>query len=646
MKKFLLLGVGVMIAAGGWYAYVKYSKPMNENSRYVLATAQLGTLITSVSGSGQVSPSQEADLKPKVSGTITSVTGEEGREFAAQTEILHIDDRDARKAVRDATASLDAARLSLEKLKKPADALALLSAQNALSQSVRDLEDLKKPPDALALLSAQNALSQSKETRQKAEDTIKKSYEDGLTIIANVFLDLPNIMSGIRDILYTNQYKATQANIYYYVDQIRPINEKISAVSDATEAAYTAARTAFDKNFTDYKLVTRFSDAKTIETSINQTYTTTKLASDAVKSVQNFILLYQDTIQDRNAKHDVMDAHLASLSSYTTKLNAHLASLISTIRVIQDARTSEGDAQQTINEKTESLAKLTKAPDANTIASAQEKIKEKQEALAKLKGGPDALEVKSQELEVAQRANLVQDAQEKLSDYTFRAPFDGVIAKLAVKKGDSVSANGSIGTYISKQRIAEISLNEVDIAKVRANQKATLTFDAVPGLSISGSVAQIDTVGTLSQGVVSYIVKIGFDTQDERVRPGMTISAHIIIDAKTQILSVPNSAVKSQGQTHFVEVVDPANIVSASKRTARAGVLLLQPIRRQEVEIGSSNDEATEIVSGLSEGDTVVTAIVNANKSASQNSQQQNSAFRLPGVGTGGVRGGNGRSFR
>src|SRR6185503_5946600 len=109
--------------------------------------------------------------------------------------------------------------------------------------------------------------------------------------------------------------------------------------------------------------------------------------------------------------------------------------------------------------------------------------------------------------------------------YTVRAPFSGTIAKLSVDKGDQASSGTTVATIISKNQIADLSLNEVDAAKVTVGQKATLTFDAVEDLSIAGAVASVDTLGTVSQGVVSYVVKIQFTTQDERVKPGMSVNA-------------------------------------------------------------------------------------------------------------------------
>ena len=63
---------------------------------------------------------------------------------------------------------------------------------------------------------------------------------------------------------------------------------------------------------------------------------------------------------------------------------------------------------------------------------------------------------------------------------------------------------------------------------------------------MSGVVTEIDPIGAISQGVVTYDIKINFDVVDERVKPSMSVSAAIITDTKQNVLVVPNSAVKSK----------------------------------------------------------------------------------------------------
>jgi hypothetical protein len=157
-------------------------------------------------------------------------------------------------------------------------------------------------------------------------------------------------------------------------------------------------------------------------------------------------------------------------------------------------------------------------------------------------------------------------------------------------------------------------LNEVDVAKIKADQKATLTFDAIEGLTISGAVAEINTIGTVSQGVVSYTVKIGFDTQDDRIKPGMSVSAAIITNMKQDVLTIPNNAIKMQGTERYVELFD----TPLPTATDTQGVASSAAPRRQTVETGISNDTMTEIVSGLKEGEQIVTRTITSTQTTTQ----------------------------
>ena len=216
---------------------------------------------------------------------------------------------------------------------------------------------------------------------------------------------------------------------------------------------------------------------------------------------------------------------------------------------------------------------------------------------------------------MTQAENSLLDARQKLADYFIRAPFDGVIAVVNVEKGYSVSASTVVTTIITKQRTAKIAFNEVDVAKVKIGQKVTLTFDAIEGLSISGEVAEIDSIGTVSQGVVNYNVKIVFDTQDDRVKPGMSVSAAVITDVKQDVLLVPNSAVKSDGNGQYVEF------------------LINNAPQSQSVEAGLSNDTMTEIKSGIKEGDKIVIQTITV--AIQTQTTQSSTGFRIPGLGGG-----------
>jgi HlyD family secretion protein len=233
--------------------------------------------------------------------------------------------------------------------------------------------------------------------------------------------------------------------------------------------------------------------------------------------------------------------------------------------------------------------------------------------------------ITARELAVAQRENALEDARATLSDYYVFAPFDGKIANITGKVGEI--ASGSLGKIITKEKIAEISLNEVDVAKIKLGDKATLTFDAIDGLSIAGEVASIDSIGTVTQGVVTYVVKINFATEDDRIKPGMSTSAEIVSAVAQDVLTVPTSAVKTKNGVSYIEMFD-APLVAPTDGTQ--GTVSSTLPRQQTVEIGLSNSSVTEITSGLKEGDQVVTRTVSGTTVAKATTAQAPTLFGAP----------------
>ncbi|MBI4121581.1 MAG: efflux RND transporter periplasmic adaptor subunit [Candidatus Ryanbacteria bacterium] len=587
--RFASVAFGILVLAGGYYGYAALFGS-DEALRYAFAEARNGTLIVSLSGSGQVSASHQVDVKPRVSGDIVYVGVKNGQEVRRGALLAQLDARDAEKTVRDAKANLESVRLSLEKLQKPADVLSILQAENALVSA--------------------------REAKTKAEDNLARAYEDSFNMVANAFLDLPDVMTGLNDILFSTTLSiGGQSNIDYYADVVKSYDESSLTLRNIAYADYQKARKDYDQNLLDYKSATRFSDKAAIEKLITQTYDTTKNVAEAVKSARTEIQFYKDKLTDRNLKPAAAaNTHIASLDIYTGKTNSHLISLLAIDRTIKDSKEGITSADRTIAEKTESLAKL--------------------------RAGTDALDIKSQELSVSQRQNALRDAEEKLSDYFVRAPFDGILTNIDVERGDAVTSATVLATLVTRQKLAEISLNEVDAANVRVGQKVTLTFDALPDLTITGSVAEVDAVGTVLQGVVTYNVKVSFDTDDERVKPGMSVSASIILEVKQDVLLVPNSAIKSENSAHFVEL--PSDIdMSAAAAANVSGVELTLPLRRETVEVGSSNDEFTEVSGGIKDGDRVVVRTIQQNSTQTQTQTQ--GGLRIPGLPGGG---GGGGGFR
>jgi macrolide-specific efflux system membrane fusion protein len=208
------------------------------------------------------------------------------------------------------------------------------------------------------------------------------------------------------------------------------------------------------------------------------------------------------------------------------------------------------------------------------------------------------------------------------------SPIDGTVNAINIKNGDDLGNLSSGNSRVVPMIIGDlgtlktqVQINEVDVSNVHIGQKATMTFNGVSGLTLSGTVEKMDTLGTVAQGVVTYNATIGFDTLDPRIKSGMSVSASIITDVKQDVIIVPNSAVKTRGNKNYVDVLSSGTTP-----------------QQVTVQIGAVNNTDTEIVSGVSAGDKVVTRTVNPNATTTP-SAGQGGALRIPGFGGGGGRG-------
>lgn len=192
-----------------------------------------------------------------------------------------------------------------------------------------------------------------------------------------------------------------------------------------------------------------------------------------------------------------------------------------------------------------------------------------------------------------------------LAKLAVTAPIDGTVTAVNVANGDTVGSGSSANSATTSSTAAvvidntgtlnvKVAINEVDASKVVVGQKASVTFDAVDGLTLTGKVAQIASTGTVTQGVVSYEAIIHLDSQDTHLRSQMTTTAVITTDVHPDVLYVPTTAVKSGTNGSYVEVLTNGTP------------------RQQTVTTGSSSDTDTEITAGLTEGQAVVTSTVTA----------------------------------
>lgn len=517
---------------------------------YQYASVKRGSLVSTVSATGLVTPNSQVELKPKVNANVTGVYVRAGDRVTQGKVLFRLDATEAYKQVRDAKTSLRAAELALEKLRSP---------------------------KTIDVMSLNNSIKQEEDSKVNENTKVETAFRNLLT----------SGTQAVADGAYTEETAPTITGSYTKnkEGQIKVV------VYQGGDSGYS------------FSLSGLVSATGNINTNVAQPLGDTGL-----------YIKWNGTNPRTNW---VIDIPNKQSTNYSSNYNAW-----------QNALTNRDIAN---------------AASDRTIASLKQKLDD-------LTPADDNLDIKSALLTIEQRKNSLLDAEQVLSNYILTAPFDGVMASVSVDIGSSAvmaSSNSSaaLGTIVTDKKLAQVTLNEADIVKVKIGQKATVTFDAIDGLSVEGSIVEINTLGTVTSGVVTYKVKVAFGTDDIRILPNMSVSVDILADSKDNVLYVPNQAVKHDVDGYYVEK-DTGTVTSSPVRSfgnassslgyrfasstasstrrknntavsQSSSALGVSVLKRIPVTIGLQNDTQTEIVSGLTEGEQVVikkitTAVVSA----------------------------------
>jgi macrolide-specific efflux system membrane fusion protein len=189
------------------------------------------------------------------------------------------------------------------------------------------------------------------------------------------------------------------------------------------------------------------------------------------------------------------------------------------------------------------------------------------------------------------RADL-EYARAQLSYATIRAPLSGTIASVTTQAGETVAAGLNAPTFITIIDLSKLEVNayvdETDIGKISAGQKALFTVDTFPDRDFSGTVTAVYPRAVLQENVVNYITLISIRDAEGRLKPDMTANVTITLQKRTGAIAVPGAAVRREGGRKYV-------LVMADGRQ-----------EKREVRTGWKDGGYMEITSGLTAGETVV----------------------------------------
>lgn len=182
----------------------------------------------------------------------------------------------------------------------------------------------------------------------------------------------------------------------------------------------------------------------------------------------------------------------------------------------------------------------------------------------------------------------LQNARDTLAETEIKAPFDGIVTRVNGEAGQLVGGFNpvvSLADLTKLEILAEI--DEIDVGQAQEGQTVELRFDAFPGERATGKLTRLFPVANTERGATVYDAIVVLDPTELKLRPGMGATLNIATLEKKNVLLVPSRAIKSAG-TQIV-------VVQEGNQT-----------RNVVVETGVSDGNQTEIISGVSEGTTIV----------------------------------------
>ena len=192
----------------------------------------------------------------------------------------------------------------------------------------------------------------------------------------------------------------------------------------------------------------------------------------------------------------------------------------------------------------------------------------------------------------------MQNLQDTMNNYTVTAPISGTIIEKDAKVGDAVKAGDTLCiVYDLSYLEMSINVDELQISSISVGQQVQITADAVPDKTYVGTVTRVSMKGASNGGTTTYPVTIRIDDTDG-LRPGMNANAEIVVAEAKNALVVPNAAVV-RGSYVLVTKDSPSAANADTAMEAPEGFVYVP------VKTGVSDDDYTQIVSGIQEGDTI-----------------------------------------
>lgn len=542
-----VIAIATLVVAIGGYTYYKNTRPQT----YDTVPVARGQVREEVSITGKVKPTQNLDIAFEKGGRLSRIRVKVGDPVREGQEVMVLDNADLYAQLAQARANLRSQGAKLEQLK----------------------EGTRKEDLAVAetrVVNAENALTDAQ--RNLTNVTVKAG------------VDLANIYSSVPDTV-TDAYTKSDDAIRNQIDKLflndetdRPILSFSSFNSQAKIDTETG-RVRSTKHLNDFA-----KEANAIRGIGGDTAAMDTALEQAKAHLSVFLAFFEDLQNVVNSPNG-LDA--TTLDAYKTAVSTARTSIVTTLASINKQRQSIA-AQRSTNQSAIDNAQT-------GITTAQSTLDQARRELAVKIAGASEQDIAYQQSQVENARANVDFYQAQVDKTILRAPFPGTVTKIVPTLGDIVAPNvPAISIIGSGKYLIESYVAEADIAKVKVGNTAKVTLDAYgTDVFFDAKLIQIDISSTVLEGVATYKTTFEFAGEDARILPGLTANIDVLSGEKNAVLFVPTRNIISKEGKRYVKLLT----------NKKDGVI-------EEVEVTTGlrgSDGRTEIVSGLNEGDSVVT---------------------------------------
>jgi multidrug efflux pump subunit AcrA (membrane-fusion protein) len=409
--------------------------------------------------------------------------------------------------------------------------------------------------------------------------------------------------------------------------------------ADRTLTARQTALTKAQRAVTDAQLTVTKSqlDLRASQNSLEQ-ISDVKTAQTAVDNAQYTLDMAKSNQQAANGTGDVVGAeyYKTLIPDLTNALNQAIKDRDAILNGIKET-TSRTIALQIAQ------AQLDLQQKQRAIETAQLAVEDARTAVTNAQ-----IDVTNAQADLSDAELNVKDAQSSLDDAknlspVITAPYDGFITKVNVQGGDEVQKGTVAVQIVDPEKFeANILITENDVFSIEVGQAATVSLDALSGISFPATITAIAPTATALQGVVNYAVTVELTsiqpsntskqltsgasaasntsatstkTDTITLKDGLSATVKIVTEQASNVLILPSKAITHQGQNYTVQVV---------KGTAT---------ETRTVKTGMTDGSNTEITEGLSEGEQIVYKVSSSSSSSTTSSSTQQSIQSLGGAG-------------